>query len=252
MKQPNDYLIWVGGQYYPSPDDFIKEAESLGCCRRIPHLPKNLVPGMSRVWVAHERKVKCAACKGRGIWLKVQRDDGGNKIKNPDGSSVKFRMTCSTCNNNGVLKQPVIFGFFVVQGIDLVVDDPKKIEEFKEQRDSYNIKPVSMEQAAAEPVRGCGRRHPGMYLVANFSEGDMDKLKDIVENIGGAAFANLKGPLVVLASPVALPPHYGRGHLRGYKEFDPKTIGFNIAYPPPDKLPKGQLTIKLGAEKVKS
>jgi hypothetical protein len=42
-------LIWVGGKYYRSPRDFLKEAAHLGISRRISGVPKGLV--LNETWV---------------------------------------------------------------------------------------------------------------------------------------------------------------------------------------------------------
>lgn len=49
-----DFLMWVGTTHYPTVDAYINEAKSLGCCKRIGHLPKDLVIGKSRIFLAHD------------------------------------------------------------------------------------------------------------------------------------------------------------------------------------------------------
>jgi len=51
---PADYLMWVGSIYYPTVDDYIGESQRLGVCKRIGKLPTDLVPGHSRVFLAHD------------------------------------------------------------------------------------------------------------------------------------------------------------------------------------------------------
>jgi len=48
-------LIWVGEKFYPSPTELIKEAETMGISRRIPHLPKRFKVGETWVALAHRR-----------------------------------------------------------------------------------------------------------------------------------------------------------------------------------------------------
>jgi len=45
------YAIWVGAEYYPTFDNYVKEARKLGCCRKVPVLPKELEVGKSRVYL---------------------------------------------------------------------------------------------------------------------------------------------------------------------------------------------------------
>lgn len=46
-------LMWVGGKFYPSPEDFVKEARTMGLSKRIAQIPKDLVVGETWVWLAH-------------------------------------------------------------------------------------------------------------------------------------------------------------------------------------------------------
>jgi DNA-binding protein HU-beta len=47
-----DCLIWVG-QSYKKIDSFISEAERRGCCRKVPFWPSWVIPGETRVFLAH-------------------------------------------------------------------------------------------------------------------------------------------------------------------------------------------------------
>lgn len=53
-SQSADYLQWVGSMFYPTYGDFIQEARNRGVCKRIGKLPNNLVPGESRIFLAHD------------------------------------------------------------------------------------------------------------------------------------------------------------------------------------------------------
>ncbi len=48
-----DLLTWVGERAYPTIDGFIKEAQLLGCSRRLPGLMDWIIPGKTRVFLAH-------------------------------------------------------------------------------------------------------------------------------------------------------------------------------------------------------
>jgi hypothetical protein len=50
-------LLWIGGSFYPSPMDWIKEAATQGVSRRIAQLPKELIVGTTRVFVAHRKAI---------------------------------------------------------------------------------------------------------------------------------------------------------------------------------------------------
>lgn len=48
----HDCLLWIG-RSYPTIADYIKEATRRGCCRQVPAWPSWVVPGVSRVFLAH-------------------------------------------------------------------------------------------------------------------------------------------------------------------------------------------------------
>jgi hypothetical protein len=50
----SDYLMWVGSIYYPQVNVFIEEAKVQGVCKRLGHIPSGLVPGASRIFLAHD------------------------------------------------------------------------------------------------------------------------------------------------------------------------------------------------------
>jgi len=51
--KPVDLLMFVGRSFY-SPESFIDEARRLGVCKRVPTLPRGVVKGVTRVFLAHE------------------------------------------------------------------------------------------------------------------------------------------------------------------------------------------------------
>jgi hypothetical protein len=48
-------LLWVGGQFYKTPGDWLREAARLGVSRRIPAVPRGFVLGETWVFVAHRQ-----------------------------------------------------------------------------------------------------------------------------------------------------------------------------------------------------
>lgn len=51
---PQDYLLWVGWGSYPTIKSFIAEANNMGVSRRISKIPKDLVLGKSKIFLAHD------------------------------------------------------------------------------------------------------------------------------------------------------------------------------------------------------
>lgn len=50
-------LIWVGTQFYPTPEDFEREARESGISRRIKAVPRGIEIGKTWVFLAHPRAV---------------------------------------------------------------------------------------------------------------------------------------------------------------------------------------------------
>jgi len=57
MNTPPDKagLLWIGEKFYPTPDDWLKEANELGVSRRIAMIPKGFVVGSTWVFAAHRK-----------------------------------------------------------------------------------------------------------------------------------------------------------------------------------------------------
>jgi hypothetical protein len=51
-------LLWVGGKFYPEPQDWIQETNTLGVSRRIAALPRGFKLGEHWVLIAHPRAIK--------------------------------------------------------------------------------------------------------------------------------------------------------------------------------------------------
>ena len=166
------YLVmFVGSKFYPTIDSYIKESLNLGCAKRIPMLPADVVPGKSRCFLAHDE-----GKKGQGR----------------------------------------IFGFFIISGIEVILDDEEKIKKYQEEYGNLNITPISSTQARSEPSRLCGHRSYGAsYLV---SENDMDKVWDVVEPM--AKKCDIQGGMVVLLNPI----DYPRLRFRSWRYMEPEFL----------------------------
>lgn len=55
-------LLWIGGAFYPTPDDWSREAAEMGVSRRIPAVPKGFEVGRMWVLVAHREAIPQADC----------------------------------------------------------------------------------------------------------------------------------------------------------------------------------------------
>lgn len=48
-------LLWIGTQFYPTPEHFVRESASMGISRRIKSVPRGFVVGESWVFLAHPK-----------------------------------------------------------------------------------------------------------------------------------------------------------------------------------------------------
>lgn len=90
-------LLWVGGAYYKTPEDFMREARVQGVSRRISALPKGFAVGETVVYLAH-RQV-------------------------PTGRLEKF--------GQEVEKGPAVFSAFVPRAVEYVVKGTETVEELE-------------------------------------------------------------------------------------------------------------------------
>lgn len=195
QDEVKDFLMFVGSRYYPTVEDFVDEAHRVGVSKRIGHIPNSMVLGQSRIFLAHEGtqgKIACPLC-------------GGDEP------------TCKRCRGKGVARENVIFGFFIVSGIDLIVRDAEA-EQLAEAITRTGIKLVKVSDAAREPIRGCGYREVGgMYLVSDPEA--FEAIAEVAAKLQKAA--DLEGGIVVFKKPV---PYVG-GNFMGIRLFDPKEYG---------------------------
>lgn len=122
LKDPPEKagLIWIGEKYYPTPQDFLKEAQQMGASRRIPAVPKDFVIGETMVLLAHR---KCPL----GPPQAIEADDS--------------------------LVGPAIFSSFIPKAIERVCDGTETEEEI-DRMIKRGLTPVKDEQAQQD-LPGC-------------------------------------------------------------------------------------------------
>jgi hypothetical protein len=96
-------LIWVGEQFYPTPDDWAKEACKLGVSRRVSAIPKGLVVGRTWVLVAHPKAI---------------------------AEQVKVKKEGELAETEDTKYTPAIFQAFVPERIELIVTPSMKKQEW--------------------------------------------------------------------------------------------------------------------------
>lgn len=138
-------LLWIGGQFYPTPAEFNREANSLGVSRRITAIPKDLVVGETWVFVAHREAIarRCVSCQGRGVHEILEEDRDGD-----EGTllgSGRVVVDCDDCRD-GIEFTPAIFSAFKPTGIEQVVAEDCSEEEADKLR-KRGIEPVIVKRS---------------------------------------------------------------------------------------------------------
>jgi hypothetical protein len=212
-----DLVMWVGAKPYPAWQVFADEAARLGCCKRIRNPPKDVTPGLSRVFLIHGERVTSQEKIKRHIFRK-----SGGKCYFCRLTREEHSQTLKPCVERVVTRtgKPLayIYGFFVIGKVRYVIDDPEKADKFREEFKKLNPEILGSQEAGALEVRGCGTLvSGGIYFV---SSGDMDALAKAAEPL--ADKVEFRGPLAVLKDPI---PWAGPAFV-GYRYFDANTFGF--------------------------
>lgn len=129
---------------------------------------------------------------------------------------VPGKSRCFLAHDEGIKGQGVIFGFFVISGVEVILDDEEKIAKYQQEHAQLNVKPVSWEQVKQEVRRLCGTRvYGGSYLV---SENDMDRVWEVAEPL--ADKCDIRGSMVVLLHRIPYP----RIRFRGWRYMEPEFL----------------------------
>lgn len=78
-------LVWIGGSFYRTPDDFMREARDQGISRRIPAVPNDFIVGESWVLLAHREGMR-----------NPDKSDGSLLTDIPDKIPAIFSAFCPT------------------------------------------------------------------------------------------------------------------------------------------------------------
>lgn len=204
------YLMWVGASYYPTAEEFIKEAVEQGVSKRLPSaaLAYKLASERAVVYLAHDdgEYTDCEACDSFGGTVEVLVSAERAEKKKPERQSwgyqdfvklkrqpAKFEqdivsfedpVICSKCSGLGRRSNGFLFGMFIADAVEYILAEGDD-EAFKAIVEERGVRTVTAEALAAERKRGCGKRKPGgFYLVTSSSPTRVDMkalVKDLVE-----------------------------------------------------------------------
>ncbi len=156
------------------------------------------------------------------------------RIANLPNDIVPGQSRCFLAHDEGIKGHGVIFGFFVVSGIEVILDDEEKIAKYQKESSNLNIQAVSSEEVRVEPPRRCGHRvYGGLYLV---SENNMDKVWEIAEPLSDKC--DIQGSLVILLHRIKYP----RLRFRGWRYMETE---FLKGYDWPQRTLPVQRTVKI-------
>jgi hypothetical protein len=213
---PSDLLMWIGSQFYPTIDDFVAEAQILGCSKRIARIPDGLRVGQTRVFLVHGDSVPCKVCTGKGFI-------DGAKV-----STSTMTQPCEQCDGRGRIEKGMIFGFFLVDHVDLIISKNVNAQSLAQVIRGLKVRMIPANTAREEPRRGCGSRPVGaMYMVSDANS--WKKLVLLAEQM--ADKIDVKGGIAVFKTPI----RYKGKRFLGCKRFDARE--YRIKLPKPDALP---------------
>ncbi len=130
-------LLWIGGSFYPTPEDWMQESRDQGVSRRITAVPKDFEVGKTWVFVAHREVIEsdCRDCDGCG-W-----SEGG----------ATLQTNCKPCKGTGQIKKPAIFHAFRPTAIEYVAKDDDE-EEKLERLVKRGVTPVRVERDGYQDI----------------------------------------------------------------------------------------------------
>lgn len=122
-------LLWIGGSFYKTPEEWTAEAIKQGVSRRISQVPLDFKIGETWCLVAHREAITTICPKGSQHMTE----------------SLEQIKACEICKGTGVLKTPAIFHAFKPTAIEYVVKGDETQEQL-ERLVKRGITPVKIER----------------------------------------------------------------------------------------------------------
>jgi hypothetical protein len=130
-------LVWVGGSFYPTPEDFLREARTMGVSRRIPAIPKGFEPGKTVVYLAHR---EC--------------------IEVPVDTTPMYDGHINPVNTGKPKMRPAVFSAFIPSAIEYVVKGDETEDEL-ERIEKRGLSLVKVERQQPELFPEAGEKADG-------------------------------------------------------------------------------------------
>lgn len=109
FRQDRAGIMWMGSKFYPTPEDWMNEADKMGVSRRISQIPKDLVLGKTWVFIGHRKALgkTCPDCEGDGLGKDIDEES----------------RICKQCEGRGSIQIPGVFHVFRPTRIEQVVNE---------------------------------------------------------------------------------------------------------------------------------
>jgi hypothetical protein len=119
-------LLWIGERFYPTPQHFLAEGQSLGVCRRIAAIPRELELGKTWILLAHPKSgTKTVITCKIDDEIAAEFDVDPNRANDPGvDAAARFQNRNPACLVSVETRQcPAIFSMFVPTRIEKIVTE---------------------------------------------------------------------------------------------------------------------------------
>jgi len=201
----HDCLVWVG-RSYPTIADYIKEAETRGCCRQVPSWPSWITPGVSRVFLAHHGN---SNDPGKGVVFGYYAIAGVDVIVPPGSGPLKTPAQINHSLRSWPVNPPPQVPNFPVPGGFAISTIQTELEEARD---------CPPDGLRLSPKKARGHR-PALYLVDRLERAIAERFRDwLTLELRGLSGSAKSRKLEVLRS-VAASKTRNRKRQAGHPEF---------------------------------
>jgi len=146
--QARDLIMWVGSGSYPTWRAFATEAHAMGVCKRVRTVPRGIISGQSKCFLAHGERVVTQVESLTHGWQKI-----GLTCRYCGIGFDQHSRNPAPCRLHMLRRvgkpRSFLYGYFVIE----------------------EILSATQEVADKTPDRGCGKLNPGaIYLLGPLTE----------------------------------------------------------------------------------
>lgn len=174
-----NFMQWVGGSYY-SIESYIKEIKKMGGSRRTNGVPRNIVKGVSKLFLISDMATEQDRQKYKEEYNRRLREvyNKRNKTEKPsEGETKKY----GSIKALGPMprSKPVIFGYFTINSIVYITAPGINVPE-ELAKHGVEVYEYASGHFGFNDERGCGSLQvDGVYFI---SEENMEKVKELASS----------------------------------------------------------------------